>query len=120
VHIGQAFAAAGVYAFMHASDRSSDPEAVIGAMFTAARCAWLGFVEAHRFDAVLIALGGFLVLVLFSLFHERIGRLPRRIFQLAIAMFIVVGVGAVVYEIQSPPECTASSDEANVDVPSDN
>ena len=89
-------------------------------MLTAVRCAWLDFVEAHRFDAVLIALGGFVVLVLFSLFHERIGRWPRKIFQLAIAIFIVAGVGAVIYEIQSPPECTRSSDEANVDVPSDN
>jgi hypothetical protein len=84
-------------------------------MLTAARCVWLDFVEAHRFDAVLIALGGFLVLVLFSLLHERIGRLPRKIFQLAIAIFIVAGLGAVIYEIQSPQECTASLDEPNVD-----
>lgn len=89
-------------------------------MLTAARCAWLNFVEAHRFDAVLIALGGFLVLVLFSLLHERIGRLPRKIFQAAIAIFIIVGVGAVIYEIQSPQDCVASSDEPNVDPPSDN
>jgi hypothetical protein len=90
---------------------------VIGAMLTAARCAWLSFVEAHRFEAVLIALGGFLVLVLFSLFHERIGRLPRKIFQAAIAIFIVAGVGAVIYEIQSAQDCAASSDELNVDRP---
>lgn len=80
-------------------------------MFTAARCAWLDFVEAHRFETVLIALGGFLVLALFSLFHERIGRLPRRIIQLVIAIFIVFGVATVVYEIQSPRDCAASSDE---------
>jgi uncharacterized membrane protein len=89
-------------------------------MLTAARCAWLDFVDAHRFEAVLIALSGFLVLVLFSLFHERIGRLPRKMFQLTIAIFIVVGLGAVIYEIHAPQDCTASSDEANVDFPSDN
>jgi hypothetical protein len=89
-------------------------------MLTAARCAWLDFVEAHRFDAVLIALGGFLVLVLFSLLHERIGRLPRRFFQLAIAIFIVAGLGAVIYEIQSPADCTASLDEPKVDPPAGN
>ncbi|MBV8753311.1 MAG: hypothetical protein JO328_10690 [Hyphomicrobiales bacterium] len=88
-------------------------------MLTAARCAWLGFVEAHRFDAALIALGGFLVLGLFSLFHEHIGRWPRRIFQAAIAIFIVVGVAAVIYEIQSPPNCALSSEDSNVDLPSD-
>jgi hypothetical protein len=89
-------------------------------MLTVSRCAWLDFVEAHRFDAVLIAFGGFLVLMLFSLFHERIGRLPRKIFQAAIAIFIVVGLAAVIYEIQSPRDCAASSDEPNVDPPSDN
>ena len=87
-------------------------------MLTAARCAWLDFVEAHRFEAVLIAVGGFLVLVLFSLFHERLGRLPRKLFQAAVALFIVVGLGAVIYEIQSPQDCMASSDEPNVDPPS--
>jgi hypothetical protein len=78
-------------------------------MLSAARCAWLDFVEANRSQAALIALGGFLVLILFSLFQERLNKLPRRIFQVAIAIFIFAGLGAVIYETQSPQECTGSS-----------
>jgi putative intracellular protease/amidase len=78
-------------------------------MLTATRCAWLAFVEAHRFAAVLIPLGGFLVLILFSLLRERIGRLLRQIFQLAIVVAICAGVAAVIYETRSPRECAAPS-----------
>jgi len=83
-------------------------------MFSAARCAWLGFVEAHRFEAALVPLAGFLVLVLFYLFQDRIRRLPRRVFQITVTIFIFGGLGAVVYETLSPQECTASPDALNV------
>lgn len=76
-------------------------------MLTATRCAWLAFVEAHRFEAVLIPLGGFLVLILFSLLRERISRLLRQIFQVAIIVVICAGVAAVIYETRSPQECAA-------------
>jgi hypothetical protein len=79
-------------------------------MLTATRCAWLAFVEAHHFQAVLIPLGGFLVLVLFSLLRDRIGRLLRQIFQVAIILAICVGVAAVIYETRSPRECAAVPD----------
>jgi hypothetical protein len=78
-------------------------------MLSAARCAWLDFVAANRSHAALVPLGGFLVLILFSLFQERIRTLPRRIFQIAITVFICAGLGAVIYETQSPRECAASS-----------
>jgi len=78
-------------------------------MFSAARCAWLDFVATNRIEAALIPLGGFLALILFLLLQDRIGSLPRRILQIAIAIFIFVGLGAVIYEIQSPQECAASS-----------
>ena len=82
-------------------------------MLSAARCAWLGFVEAHRFDAALIPFGGFLVLILFFLFQDRMRRVLRRIFQIAVTVFIIAGVGAITYEMLSPKECTLSSDELN-------
>jgi hypothetical protein len=78
-------------------------------MLSTARCAWLDFVEAHRFAAALVPFGGFVLLILFLLFQERIGRLLRRGLQVAITIFIFVGVGAVIYETGSPPECTSSS-----------
>ncbi|HEV2955289.1 MAG TPA: hypothetical protein VGX95_04155 [Xanthobacteraceae bacterium] len=78
-------------------------------MLWAARCAWLDFVEASRFQAALIPLGGFLALILFSLFRERIRTLPRRIFQIAITIFIFASLAAVIYETRSPQECTAAS-----------
>lgn len=83
-------------------------------MLSAARCAWLGFVEANRFQAALIPLGGFLILILFSLFQDRMRRVVRRIFQVAVTIFIVIGLGAVIYETLAPQECAASSDELNV------
>ena len=83
-------------------------------MLSAARCAWLGFVEANRFDAALVPLGGFLVLILFFLLQDRMRRVPRRIFQIAVAIFIIVGVGAITYETLSPKECTAASNELNI------
>ena len=83
-------------------------------MLSAARCAWLGFVEANRFEAALIPLSGFLVLILFFMFQDRMRRALRRIFQIAVTIFIFIGVGAVIYETLSPKECTASSDELNI------
>jgi hypothetical protein len=77
-------------------------------MLSAARCAWLDFVAASPLQAALIPLGGFLVLILFLLLQERISRLPRRIFQVAIIIFIFAGLAAVIYETHSPQECTAS------------
>ena len=78
-------------------------------MLTGARCAWLGFVEANRFQAVFIPLAGFLALILFSLLRERISRLLRHIFQVAILFVIFAGIAAVVYESGSPRECPARS-----------
>jgi phosphoglycerol transferase MdoB-like AlkP superfamily enzyme len=78
-------------------------------MITAARCAWLAFVDAHRWEAALIPLLGFLVLVLFSLFQERIGRLPRRIFQVGAVVFICAGLAVVIYESLQPQDCPASA-----------
>jgi hypothetical protein len=83
-------------------------------MLSAARCAWLGFVEANRFEAALIPLGGFLVLILFFLLQDRMRRALRRIFQIAVTVFIIAGLGAITYETLSPKECTASSDELNI------
>jgi hypothetical protein len=83
-------------------------------MISAARCAWLGFVEAHRFDAALIPFGGFFVLILFFLFQDRMRRVTRRAFQIGVTIFIIVGLGAVLYEMLSPNECVASSDELNI------
>jgi hypothetical protein len=83
-------------------------------MLSAARCAWLGFVEANRFQAALIPLGGFLVFILFFLFQDRMRRAVRRIFQVAVMMFIIIGLGAVTYETLAPQECVGSSDEVNI------
>ena len=83
-------------------------------MFSAARCAWLGFVEAHRFEAALVPLAGFLALILFFLLQDRMKRVARRIFQIAVTIFIFAGVAAVIYETLSPKECTAASDELNI------
>lgn len=83
-------------------------------MLSAARCAWLGFVEAHRFEAALIPLGGFLVLILFFLLQDRMRRATRRAFQIVVTIFIIAGVGAITYETLSPKECAASSDELNI------
>jgi len=81
-------------------------------MLSAARCAWLGFVEANRFEAALIPLGGFLVLILFFVFQDRMRRVLRRIFQIAVTIFIIAGVGAITYETLTPKVCTtAASDE---------
>jgi hypothetical protein len=77
-------------------------------MLSAARCAWLDFVDANRFQAALIPFGGFVVLILFLLFQEKIGRLPRRILQVALTIFIFAGLAAVIYETESPQECVAS------------
>jgi hypothetical protein len=77
-------------------------------MLSAARCAWLDFVAASPLQAALIPLGGFLVLILFLLLQERISKLPRRIFQVTIIVFIFAGLAAVIYETRSPQECTAS------------
>jgi hypothetical protein len=82
-------------------------------MLSAARCAWLGFVEASRFEAALIPLGAFLVLILFFLFQDRMRRVLRRIFQIAVTIFVIAGLGAITYETLSPKECTASSEELN-------
>jgi hypothetical protein len=78
-------------------------------MLSTARCAWLDFVEAHRLQAALVPFVGFLMLILFLLFQEKIGRLPRRILQVAIMIFVFAGLAAVIYELQSPQECAASS-----------
>jgi hypothetical protein len=78
-------------------------------MLTATRCAWLAFVDTHRFQAVLIVLAGFLALVLFSLLRERIGRLLRQVFQAAIIFVIFAGLAAVIYETRSPRECPVPS-----------
>jgi hypothetical protein len=78
-------------------------------MLSSVRCAWLDFVEAHRLQAALVPLGGFLALILFLMFQEKIGRLPRRILQVAIMIFVFAGLAAVIYELQSPQECAASS-----------
>ena len=83
-------------------------------MLSAARCAWLGFVEANRPEAALIPLGGFLVLSLFFLFQDRVRRATRRAFQIAVTIFIIAGAGAITYETLSPKECAASSDELNI------
>lgn len=83
-------------------------------MLSAARCAWLAFVDANRFEAALVPIGGFLVFILFLLFQDRIKRVPRRIFQIVITIFILVGVGAIIYETLSPQECTASPVEPNI------
>jgi hypothetical protein len=83
-------------------------------MLSAARCAWLGFIEANRFEAALVPLGGFLVLILFFLFQDRMKPGLRRIFQIAVIIFIIAGIGAIAYETLSPKECTASSDELNI------
>jgi hypothetical protein len=83
-------------------------------MFSAVRCAWLGFVEAHRFEAALVPLAGFLALILFFLLQDRMRRVPRRIFQIAVTIFIIAGLGAIIYETLSPKECTAASDELNI------
>ena len=83
-------------------------------MLSAARCAWLGFVEANRFEAALVPLGGFLALIMFFLFQDRMRRVPRRIFQIVLTLFIIAGLAAVIYETLTPKECTASSDELNV------
>jgi hypothetical protein len=83
-------------------------------MFSAVRCAWLGFVEAHRSEAALVPLGGFLALILFFLLQDRMRRVPRRIFQVAVTIFIFAGVAAVIYETLTPKECTAASDELNI------
>ena len=83
-------------------------------MLSAARCAWLGFVEANRLEAALVPLGGFLVLILFFMFQDRMRRVLRRIFQIAVTIFIIIGVGAIVYETLSPKQCTASSDGLNI------
>ena len=84
-------------------------------MLSAARCAWIEFVEAYRFEAALIPLGGFLALILFLWFQDRIRRLLRRIFQITIVIFIFVGLGAIMYETLSPAECTASSEVSAID-----
>jgi hypothetical protein len=78
-------------------------------MLSATRCAWLEFVEANRIQAAVIPLAGFLVLIAFFLLQERIGNLPRRIFQIAIAVFVFAGVGVVIYEIESPQQCERPS-----------
>jgi hypothetical protein len=84
-------------------------------MLSAARCAWLGFVEANRLEAALIPLGGFVVLILFFMFQDRMRRVLRRVFQIAITIFIIIGVGAIIYETLSPKECTpASLDRLNI------
>ena len=83
-------------------------------MLSAARCAWLGFVEADRFEAALVPLGGFLVLILFFLFQDKMRRATRRAFQIAVTIFIIAGLAAIVYETLSPKECTASADELNI------
>lgn len=84
-------------------------------MLSAARCAWLGFVDANRFQAALIPLGGFVVLILFFLFQDRMRRAVRRAFQITVTIFIIIGLGAIVYETLAPQECTtASSDEPNL------
>ena len=83
-------------------------------MLSAARCAWLGFVEAHRFEAAIIPLGGFLVLILFFTFQDRMRRVLRRIFQIAVTIFMIIGIGAITYETLSPKECTASSTELSI------
>jgi len=83
-------------------------------MLSAARCAWLGFVEVNRVEAALIPLGGFIVLILFFLFQDRMRRVLRRIFQIAVITFIIVGLGAIIYETLTPRECTASSDDLNI------
>jgi hypothetical protein len=84
-------------------------------MLSAARCVWLGFVEANRLEAALIPLGGFVVLVLFFMFQDRMRRVLRRVFQIAITIFIIIGVGAIIYETLSPKECTAAaSDGLNI------
>jgi hypothetical protein len=83
-------------------------------MLSAARCAWLEFVAANRFEAALVPIGGFLVFVLFLLFQDRMRRVPRRIFQIAITIFILGGVGAIIYETLSPQECSNASGEPNV------
>jgi hypothetical protein len=77
-------------------------------MLSTARCAWLDFVADHRLQAALIPFGGFVVLILFLLFQERIGRLWRRILQVAITIFILAGLADVIYEIRSEQECPAS------------
>lgn len=82
-------------------------------MLSAARCWWLEFAQANRSEAALIPLGGFLVLILFFLFQDRISRLPRRVFQIAVAIFILGGVSAITYETLSPRECATVVEEAN-------
>ena len=83
-------------------------------MLSAARCAWLAFVEAKRLEAALIPIGGFLVLILFLFFQDRLKRVPRRIFQITIVIFILGGLGDIIYETLSPQECSAASSEPNV------
>jgi hypothetical protein len=83
-------------------------------MLSAARCAWLEFVAANRFEAALVPLAGFLVLILFLALQDRLPRVPRRIFQIAIAIFILGGVGAIIYETLSPQDCTAPSVESDL------
>ena len=80
-------------------------------MLSAARCAWLGFVEAHRFEAALVPLGGFLVFILFFVLQDKMRRATRRAFQIAVTIFIIAGLSAVTYEMLSPKECAVSSDE---------
>jgi transcriptional regulator of nitric oxide reductase len=75
---------------------------------------WLDFVEANRLQAALIPLGGFLLLILFFLFQDRIRRLPRRFFQVAVTLFILGGLGAIVYETLSPQECATSSEQPDL------
>ena len=83
-------------------------------MLSAARCAWLGFVEAHRLEAALVPLGGFLVFILFLLFQDRMRRAVRRIFQVAVTIFIIIGLGAIIYETVAPQECTMATSDENV------
>ena len=83
-------------------------------MLSAARCAWLEFVAASRLEAALVPIFGFLLLILFLVFQDRIKRVPRRIFQIAIIIFILGGLGDIIYETLSPQECSAAPGDPNL------
>lgn len=83
-------------------------------MLSAARCAWLEFVAASRLEAALVPIVGFLLLILFLVFQDRISRVPRRICQIVIIVFILGGLGDIVYESLSPQECGAAPGAPNV------